>query len=429
MGKLMLGVARRIITPKVGCQLYGYSPDVFSERVEDDLTVSAFYFEQGDLCALMISAAVCLINSSLSDEILSLIEEKYAIPKENCMLCATHTHSGPNTAGESGWGDIDRNYCDGIFVPRILEAVGEAVKNRVPVKMGIAVGKSLVGINRREINENNKVILGQNPWGSFDPQMTVISFRDEGGKNVANMIHYGAHGTAAGKNHKISRDWSGIMTDTLEKQTGAITAFFNGPEGDVGPRISNGKTTGDISYVKELGNVAAMDAVNIYNTMLAYHDAELRVSHKNLRIPLKKRVSLEEAVLTAEQYKGQTVNIKGMIRAQMERVIGSYEQGYVDADAREVGQTLISLGDAVFASFPYELFSEVGMRINKAVKNKTVLSLSNTNGSEGYFVTQDSLCRGGYEVNMFLYGHVQSFFDDADFYLMRETVDHINGLK
>ena len=123
MKQLYLGVAREKITPQVGGQLYGYRPDVFSETVADDLTATAFYFQQGDTKAVMVSVEVCLINTQLAQDILARIEENYGIPKENGMLCATHTHSGPNTAGETGWGEIDRPYCDGIFVPQILSAV------------------------------------------------------------------------------------------------------------------------------------------------------------------------------------------------------------------------------------------------------------------------------------------------------------------
>jgi len=427
MEKLYLGVARELITPEIGGQLYGYRPDVFSNALEDDLTATAFYFKQGSLRALMVSVTVCLVKTELAQRILSEIQEKFGIPKENCMLSATHTHSGPNTAGTTGWGDIDAAYCEEIFIPRILAAVEKAVGSTQPVKMGIASGSSLVGINRRELDDKNRVILGQNPWGCFDPRMTVISFMGSDG-NAANLIHYGAHGTAAGKNREISRDWSGIMTDALEKNTGAMTAFFNGPEGDVGPRISNGKTMGDISYVRELGGAAARDAVEIYNRIFSYTDVKLSVSHKKLAIPLKKRMSPEEAKALLEDYRGQTVNSKGMLRAHLEEVLASYEKGFADEEVCRAEQTLIALGDVVFASFPYELFSEIGMRIDRAVRGKRVLSLSNTNGSEGYFITQDAICRGGYEVTMFLYGHLQSFCEDADFCLMEETVKHIQTM-
>ena len=428
MNGLKLGVAREIITPVVGGQLYGYRPDVFSECVEDDLHVTAFYFEQGETKALMLSAEVCLINTALAGDILFAIEKSFGIPKENCMLCATHTHSGPNTSGQTGWGDIDREYCENVFIPAVMSATKKATEKVTPVKMAVSRGVSLVGINRRELDENNKLILGQNPWGAFDPEMTVISFADGAGKVVANMVHYGAHGTSAGANHEITRDWSGAMIDALEGQSGGVTAFFNGPEGDVGPRLSNKKTVGDITYVHEMGEKAAKDALEIYGKITEYKDTELSVSHKILSVPLKKRISEEEATALYEEFKEHTVNRRGMMRELAEKVLKSYGDGYVDKEAVEVPQTVIMLGDIVFAAFPYELFSEIGMRIDRAIGGKSVLSLSNTNGSEGYFITKDAVCRGGYEVQMFLYGHLQQYDDDADFYLMKECAEHIKSM-
>ena len=429
MKQLYLGVAREKITPEIGGQLYGYRPDVFSETVADDLSVTAFYFQQGDTKAVMVSAEICLIHTQLARRILALIEENYGIPKGNSMLCATHTHSGPNTAGETGWGEIDKAYCDAIFVPQILSAVGKAIAAAQPVKMGVATGDSLVGINRRELTDQNKVALGQNPWGSFNPQMTVISFINDKGEKVANMIHYGAHGTAAGLNHEITRDWSGGMIDALENHTGAITAFFNGPQGDVGPRLSNKRTTGNLSYVHELAKVAAQDAIKIYDTISQYGDAKLAASGKNVHIPLKKRMPLAEAERMYEDYKDITVNLGGMIKKHLEEVIASYQTDYTEQESLAFEQAVLALGDIVFASCPYELFSEIGMRIDKAFPHKSILSLSNTNGSEGYFITEDAICRGGYEVSMFLYGHLQQYYDDADFHMMQETVNHIKTLE
>lgn len=155
----------------------------------------------------MLSATVCLIQTELSQRILSLIEQRFGIPKNHCILSATHTHSGPNTAGETGWGTIDEKYCHGIFIPAIFSTTEKAIHSTRPVKMGVGKGTSLIGINRRELNESNHIQLGQNPWGSFNPEMTVISFADLNGKRYANIIHYGAHGTAAGLNHEISRHY------------------------------------------------------------------------------------------------------------------------------------------------------------------------------------------------------------------------------
>ena len=429
MDGLNLGVARRIITPPVGGQLYGYNPDVMSDSVNDDLTVTAFYFKQNDTEALMISATVCLINTSLAQSILLKIEKGFGISKENVLLSATHTHSGPNTAGETGWGDIDGEYCDAIFVPMILEAVAEAKAKTTPVKMGVAEMDSLIGINRRQFQpDTGKIILGQDPDGVFNPKLTVISFADEDGKPIANIIHYGCHGTAAGVNHEITRDWSGIMTDTVEAKSGAVTAFFNGPEGDVGPRISNGLTVGDISYVRELGQKAAVDAVAAFEKIADYRETDLKTSFKELDIPLKKRMPKDEALEALKKYEGQTINVGKMAKDNLLAVIESYNTDFKDEPSRKMPQTVVKLGNIVFASSPYEAFAQIGLDVNNAFKDLTVLFLSNTNGSEGYFITDDAKPLGGYEVSMYLYGHLQQFCDGASKTLSDETVKHIKEM-
>lgn len=428
MEKLQLGTAREIITPEVGSQLYGYAPDVFSTSVEDDLTATAFYFKQGETEALMISTTVCSFRNKLAQSILALIEEKYGIPKENIFLSATHTHSGPNLTGNAGWGDIDQKYRDEIFVPSILSVVKKAKENTQPVTMSFARGKSDVGINRRQLSQKgNQVFLGQNPWGPYNPYMTVLTFNGESGRCVANIIHYGCHGTSAGANTEITRDWSGHMTDALEAVSGGITAFFNGPEGDIGPRLSNGKTTGDITYVRELGRIAAADVLRI-NLNKTECDATLAVYHGDIKIPLQPLMDLQEAKEVYECVKNETVNIKGMVRRQLETIIQMHENGDKGDENATFPQTLIKLGNFVFASFPYEVYSEIGMRIDTFFENETILSLSNTNGSEGYFCTEDSLCYGGYETNMFKYGRAQRFVENADFTMIIETVENINKL-
>ena len=194
MNALQLGVARAVITPTVGGCLYGYQPDVFSETVADDLTATAFYFRQGDTEALMVNLTVCEINTVLCDRIRGMIEQRCGIPAACCRLCATHTHSAPNVAGGIGWGDLDMSYIEEIFIPSILKAAAEAVACARPVKMAVACGNSAVGVNRRELNGDNHIVFGQNPWAPYDPRMTIVSFADEHGVTVANMIHYGAHG-------------------------------------------------------------------------------------------------------------------------------------------------------------------------------------------------------------------------------------------
>ena len=175
--KLNLGVAQGIITPEVGGALYGYAPDVLSERVNDDLTATAYYFKSDTVCAMIIEATVCAINEKFCSKLRSAIEDITGVPKAHIIIHATHTHSGPSLSGNPGWGGFDEKYAYEIFEPVVLRLAKEATENTEPVKMGVSIGESLVGINRRELREDNSMGLGQNPWGPFNPKMTVISFQ------------------------------------------------------------------------------------------------------------------------------------------------------------------------------------------------------------------------------------------------------------
>ncbi|MBQ7623922.1 MAG: neutral/alkaline non-lysosomal ceramidase N-terminal domain-containing protein [Clostridia bacterium] len=431
MDKLYLGVGREIITPEIGGQLCGYSRDIYSEKVEDDLTATAFYFTQGKTRALMVSLTICNMRISLAEEMLSQVEKRYSIPKENCAFSCVHTHSGPNLNGSIAVDDSDFEYRDKIFKPRVFKAIEKALASPQPVKMGEASGDSLVGVNRREITRSGFVKLGQNPWGPFDPRMTVISFINDKNECVANMVHYGCHNTAAGQNHEITRDWCGVMTDALEKITGAPTAFFNGPEGDVGPRLSNGETKGDhagklgdISCVYELGGIAARDAADVYRKIYEYKDVRLRAGTRVIKLPLKKKISVKEA---EARLKHLTYYYPGE-EAWLKRIIKAHEEGEPDARFREVPQRVFALGDLVFATFPMEAFSEIGLRVQKEFTRKKVLCLACTNGTGGYFVTQDAIPRGGYEVETYYKKYVQEYIDGADTELVSQTVDNIEKI-
>ena len=429
INKLYLGAARKIITPKIGAALYGYRPNLFSESINDDLTATAYAFTQGDVSAMLISCTLGSIKTSIDTEVRELISKETGIDYGNIIICCTHTHSAPNLTGTTGWGDIDREYYENIFLPNIISAAKEASENKVPVTVGYSQGESTVGINRRELTAENKITLGQNPWGPCDKRMMVISFMDEDGKRVANLIHYGCHGTAAGRNLEVSRDWSGVMIDVVERDFGGITAFINGPEGDIGPRMPNGKTVGlqNVKYAMELGGYAARDAVSVCEKLKAYHKAELSVYSGEVKIPLAPRMPLETAKAEyAKGLEGRNINHDGLYTECCRKTIESYEKGEADEQYRAYNQTIIRIGDIAIVSFPFELFTEIGMRIDTYCNDiPYVLSLSNANGSEGYFATESERCRGGYEIKMCDIKHIQPYAKDADFALICDTLENL----
>ena len=425
----LFGFSKRDITPEIGCFLYGYVDDLRSESVHDRLSVSAFYFCDKEESALMISAEVCSINTAVSDRIRAEISAKTGVKKENIILHGIHNHTGPNTDGNTGWGDLDTEYCEGILLPETLKAATEAKASAVPALMGFNMAESRVAVNRREQTVDSVITFGQCPWGSYDPRMAVFSFVTTDKKPIANLIFYTCHGTCAGKCTEISRDFAGGMIDMTEGLSGAPTAFFCGPEGDVGPRLDNGQTVCDINAVEIMGERAGRDAVNIYKGIKEYKPLTLKAVSGALSIPLKKRIPLREAESLFEEYKGHSVNLEGQKRDYYKRVIASYKDGYEDKALTEIPQSAIRLGDYIFVSYPYELFSDIALRIDKAFTDAEVFCLSNANGSMGYFPCDSEISKGGYEIDMFLTQNIQPYCDKADMHLIKETLRILEDLK
>ncbi len=389
---LYAGVGSTDITPPLGSELYGYYPHPVAESIVDRLTAFALSLTYGDLKAILFSLPVCLISNGLADRARREIAAITGVDSAFIFLCATHTHSGPKTDSLPEHGAIDAEYCENIFLPALCQAALDAVNAEAAAEVGIADGESRVGVNRRHIDEHGEVSLGQNPWGTFDPTMTVISFRNkETRAQIMNVVHYGAHNTAAGVFRHVTRDWCGIMCDRLAANSGAPAMFINGSEGDVAPRISNGGSNGrkpdNMAFVNEVGNLAALDAVRVWRSIREYRDMPLDFATGE--------VSLE----------------------------------YESSDgALKFGQTLMRLGNAVFIPFPFEFFSSISLRMREFCPARHTLCMGATNGSNNYLPSKDQIPLGGYEVRMFKSRGEHTLRSDAADEIIKENMRLVSEL-
>ena len=418
------GAARAVITPAVGTCLYGYVPNWESTSMHDDLTLTAAAFRQDGQSALLVSVEVGDIHTDLCGEMRAALEQETGIPAAHILLSATHTHSAPNVSGMEGWGEIDRPYYEQILLPAVLQAGRQAIERLRDARIAVGTVRSEVGINRRQINPNGSVSLGQNPFGCFDPQMTVLTIRGTDGAGILNLIHYGCHGTAAGHNREITRDWSGVMIDRVERETGILTAFWNGAEGDVGPRLTNGCTVGDLSHVQELGGVAAMDAMRAFRAQGGSHEAALQCFTGEVRLPYSPLPTLEEVrqKIASIREPETLVNLQRLTYTHYLAIRRLLESGETQHPTHfSFPFCAVSLGDVLFVPVPYEIFSEITLRLRAYLPWAHTLCLSNTNGYEGYFPSQDQICRGGYEVDCFCMGKTYNLVPHADQCLIDEV--------
>ena len=419
------GAARADITPPVGTLLFGYNPHQVSTSVHDPLDVTVLALSENGTMVLMVTVTVGCLQNALANELRAAVGDAVGIPASRVILSATHTHSAPNTAGMEGWGEVDRPYVDEILLPGMLDAAKRAMDSMVPAEFAVGETESRVGINRREQVRNGGIKLGQNPWGCYDPTMTCIAIRAKDDKRgILNLIHYGCHGTAAGCNREISRDWSGVMVDMMTKNTGILTAFWNGTEGDVGPRLTNGSTVGDITHVEQLGGVAAADAYRAWRACGSYSTGGLRVFEDTVSIPYKQLPELADVqrILASYENPEELYNLGRLTYSYWKSAEELLLSGGVVPPAFTFEQTLVAFGDIVFVPFPFEMFSEITLRLRAYSPYRYTLCLSNTNGGNAYLPTEDQIVRGGYEIGCFQYGTVYSMVNNADQHIIDENL-------
>ncbi len=95
MSTILVGTGRSVINPPIGDYIYGYSNDIKSTDIHDDLTVTALYLKSADRHALLLTFDLCEVGSDLIDPVRKAISDRTNIPMSNIFLSFTHTHSGP----------------------------------------------------------------------------------------------------------------------------------------------------------------------------------------------------------------------------------------------------------------------------------------------------------------------------------------------
>jgi hypothetical protein len=396
---LLAGAGRADITPRLGTRLMGYPIEGrVAQSIHDPLHVTALVLQEGDLKAAIFSIDTAILDDEVVAEIRAVAHTCAGILPDHVTVCAIQTHTGPAAQSCFGWGDKDRDYVEEIMLPGVSSALQQANAKRSPVRLGIGITQSQVGVNRREVRPDHSAALGVNPWGPYDPTMTVLRFEGANGP-AAVLVHYGAHPTSIGPAWIVSRDWPGVMIDQVEKLTGALTFFVNGAVGDVGPRLSCGRTTGDgIESAFEVGYRAAADTMRALKSIKEPRDVHLAVHTEEILLPYRPLPASEEAhrrMVAAEPDKDSW----GAPMCEYLHWRAVAEANQVSAlTGKQFRQTITRLGPIVVVPFPGEPFAEIVLRLRHYSPFQYTLCASTTNGSNGYFATRESLHRGGYEV-------------------------------
>ena len=433
---LKAGFGRTDVTPELGVRLGGYGVEERpAEEIFDNLHASTMVLEQGNIKTVIISLDWICIEEEVVEQIRSNINKRTGITKEHISICAIHSHSVPNTINYWGWGTSEQGYIDSVL-PEISRSVDLALKDLQEVEIGITTTQSLVGVNRRGIDENNGFDFSGDPNGSFDMTMTVIHFKNKC-TNSGFIVHYGAHGTAMGDNRLVSRDWSGIMKDRIESQFNAPVLFLNGAIGDVGPRTNkyNGNVfsagQGDgIESVREVGYRAATDALRALVSIKEWrNDLKLNVLVEDIFLPYAPLELLEEAKAAKAEWESRKDEFGIPMCEYMHAcsVIEAHKKALVEG--RSFTQTIIQIGSVAIVPIPGEIFSSISLRTRLQSPFQYTLCCNVSNGTLGYFPSREARHRGGYETWLGKANGPYLFVDNIDDVLVAENTKLLSKIN
>jgi hypothetical protein len=155
----------------------------------------------------------------------------------------------------------------------------------------------------------------------------------------------------------------------------------------------------------------------------------LKIINKDIIIPFEPLMPLDEAKALLEQYAThEDKRYAGQVSRVLENAVKIHESGEEPEADFVYLQTLVGIGPVAFVPFPFEVFSEISLRLRAYSPFGHTLIMGCTNGSNSYLPTQDQIIRGGYEINQFRWGRPRQLPDDTDIRLINQNLEILNDL-
>jgi hypothetical protein len=360
---LTAGAARVDITPGAPLALEGYlePENRISDGVHDRLYARAIAFQAGTKRLVLIS---CDLGSmTFGPYFLRLIEDRWNLQPGDTLLCATHTHSGPQLSLNADYPHPNNLPYTRWLERRLSEVTGRALAAMTPARLAVGTGRTQVGVSRRKIVGPRLVEMAPNPEGPTDPEVLAIRVAATSGTPLALLFNYASHSRSLGKpNRQVSGDIFGIAEQVVEaSDCGIVEAGFAGASGDIDPvSVVDGfdAPAGSTPPTMRLGTELAGEA---------------------LRAALAARHLVDAAAI-------RTATARVMLPPK------------IAGQAKWVNVTAAAVGNIAFVGLDCEASVEVGLAIKKASPFTATFVMTHCNGWAGYLPTETQHAEGGYEV-------------------------------
>ena len=396
------GTAKRMISPPLGTPLAGYWFLRRAEGVLDDLYARCLAISFVHTVAVFLSLDLINIPSDFTGQIMDRIAAETGLQREDVLISATHTHTGPALSPLMNPEETSAGYLE--FLLEVLPVlVQDALASQVPGRLG--VGSAVVdglAFNRRLLNAGGRVVTykpdtyaaGMTPAGPVDATLRLTCCLGADSKPLAVLANFGLHPDTTGGS-LISADYPGVFCQELQRRLGAQTEviFLNAPCGDI--NHLNPHQPGDV-YTRQnavrIGMRLAERATSLLDNLRWQEAKPVRGFRK--RITLKVRPPDPDTYAAAiEHIQNHTGPADKALSRARSLVQMSARAG--ERVACELGA--ISSGELAILGIPAEVFTQTGLDIRTASPFEHTWITGLSNGYIGYIPVQDAFKTGGYE--------------------------------
>ena len=293
------GVAKVKVTPTESIWLSGYANRTKpSEGVLQDIFVKALAIQyESGATSVILTSDLQGLDVAMIDEIAARAQKQFGVTRERLVLNYSHNHSAPVT------GQVLHLYYDlapdqkakvdaytSWLVDRMVQVIGESIRNVAPAKLSFNQGLAGIGVNRRRARPG-----GRSLPGPVDQDVPVMSVRTPGGELRAILFGYSCHTTAL-SGYRISGDYAGFAQQQLEQMYPAATALFvQGCGGDANPlpRIMNSDSPEAVELATMYGKTLARAVDLVLHGEMAPVEGPLRTAYAVIQVPFQKPPSKE----------------------------------------------------------------------------------------------------------------------------------------
>lgn len=432
---LQVGVAEADITPPLGFPMAGYYHERLAEGTIDPLKAKAIVFREEDTAAALVVCDLIGIAKDLSQQVRQRASEATGIPPEHIVVAATHSHTAPDymkelylRLGGAPQAPLRAEYIDKLIAGPVEAIVNAHAAVRPAVlASGSATQTTPVSFNRRSVMRDGSVRTWQshdNPEvvraaGPIDPQIGLLSVRDEKGGPLAILSNFALHLDTVGGT-KWSADYPYFIEQTLRKATSSdvVSIFATGCCGDINHADPTSRQRNKADFI---GGSLGKTIHSALDGLTTIEQPQLVVRSQVVQLPLQGATEedLDRALKTLAAVKaGEKVDFYDHVIAYRKLMLDQMRRQQPLVAAEEhitwglshslsgVGETLpvdvtvMTLGrDVAIVCLPGEVFVELGLAIKQASPFDTTLIVELSNCVETIYIPHRAAYAGGsYEV-------------------------------